>query len=230
VIQAPLHQPYSFKEVVMSINRLFLAAASVFLLALGACSSSQPEAPQENAPATQQDPDFSNRPDWTMNEPGVEDGQMSFVGLSAIHANEKNARDDARRSAVDAAVQYLGTIAKNKFEQASVSYGLATEVVDPTTSARTFQKQVSANVARRLKTQKWYMERESDASGKRGYKYFVLATVPMEELDESFKQTARQNIADAQKRAKEAATAQAKKQAEDAASFWADMEKQGLTE
>ncbi len=213
----------------MKSSKLFLVAAAALTLALGACSSSQPQ-PQNTAPATQADPDFSNRPDWTMNEPDIEDEKMSFVGLSAIHANEKNARDDARRSAVNAAVQYLGTIAKNKFEQASVSYGLATEVVDPTTSARTFEKQVSANVARRLRTEKWYMERESDASGKRGYKYFVLATVPMEELDNAFKQSARENIADAQRRAKDAATAQAKKQAEDAASFWADMEKQGLTE
>ena len=213
----------------MKSSKLFLGATTALMLALGACSSSQPQ-PQNNAPATQEDPDFSNRPDWTMNEPEVEDDKMSFVGMSGLHASEKNARDDARRQAVNAAVQYMGSIAKKKFEQASVSYGLGSEVVDPTTSARTFEKQVSANVARRLRTEKWYMERESDASGKRGYKYFVLATVPMEELDNAFKQSARENIADAQRRAKDAATAQAKKQAEDAASFWADMEKQGLTE
>ena len=155
---------------------------------------------------------------------------MSFVGLSNVHASEKNAREDARRNAVDAVVQYLGTLAKTKFEQASVSYGLSSEVVDPTTSARNFQKQVAANVARRLKAKKWYMERESDASGKQGYKYFVLATVPVAELDQAFKQTAKKNMEDAQKKAKEAATAQAKQQQEQAAKFWADMQKQGVVD
>lgn len=196
------------------------------LIALVGCSSSEPEPP---APAVEEAP-APTRPEWTMNEPDVEGGVMSFVGLSAVHASEKNARDDARRNAADAVVQYLGTLAKTKFEQASVSYGLSSEVVDPTTSTRNFQKQVAANVARRLKTKKWYMERESDASGKSGYKYFVLATVPVAEMDKAFQQTAKKNMEDAQKKAKEAATAQAKQQQEQAAKFWADMQNQGVVE
>lgn len=165
-----------------------------------------------------------------MNEPEAANGMMSFVGLSAVHATEKNARNDARREAVKAVVSYLGTIAKSKFEEARVSHGLSSEVIDPTTGAREFQKQLSANVANRMKPRKWYMERETGSSGKRGYKYFVLASVPVEELDKSFQQTAAKNRADAQKRAEDAATSKAKKQAADAAEFWADMEKQGVVE
>jgi|TARA_B100001964_G_scaffold133706_1_gene147687 hypothetical protein len=198
---------------------------SLFLIAgLTGCSSSKVSTPGESEAA-----DTSDRPEWTMNEPGVEDEKMYFVGISSVHVSEKNARDDARRNSVNAAIQYLGTMAKSKFEQAQVTYGLASEAMDPTTSARQYEKQVAANVTRRLKAEKWYMERETDASGKRGYKYFVLAGVPVKSLDEAFQQTAKKNMKDAQKRAKEAATEQAKRQQEQAAEFWSDMQKQGVT-
>jgi|TARA_B110000196_G_C20985883_1_gene585696 hypothetical protein len=209
------------ESVKNAVTQLFVVLA---LLALVGCAAK----PKPATPPPQ--PTQPERPEWTMNEPEVEAGVMSFVGLSAVHASEKNAREDARRNAVDAVVQYLGTLAKTKFEQASVSYGLSSEVVDPTTSSRNFQKQVAANVARRLKTKKWYMERESDASGKQGYKYFVLSTVPVAEMDKAFQQTAKKNMEDAQKKAKEATTAQAKQQQEQAANFWADMQKQGVVE
>jgi hypothetical protein len=197
--------------------------AVLILIALVGCSAPQPEPVIEEAPAP-------TRPEWTMNEPDVEGDMMSFVGLSAIYASEKDARKDARRSATEAVVQYLGTLAKTKFERASVSYGLSSEVVNPTTSARDFEKQVAANVAQRLKSDKWWMERESDSEGKSGYKYFVLATIPVAEMDKSFQQTAKKNMEDAQKKAKEATTAQAKQQQEQAAKFWADMQKQGVVE
>ena len=86
-----------------TIAQLFAVLA---LLALVGCAAK----PEPAAPPPQ--PAQPERPEWTMNEPGVEAGVMSFVGLSAVHASEKNARDDARRNAADAVVQYLGTIAK----------------------------------------------------------------------------------------------------------------------
>ena len=42
--------------------------------------------------------------------------------------------------------------------------------------------------------------------------------------------TAKKNMEEAQKKAKEAVTAQAKQQQEKAAEFWADMQKQGVVE
>ncbi len=194
----------------------------VAALSLVACSAKAP------TPGSSEAADVSDRPEWTMNEPEVEDETMYFVGISAVHVSEKNARDDARRNSVSAAIQYLGTMAKSKFESASVTYGLSSEAMDPTTSARMYEKQVAANVTRRLKAKTWYMERETDSSGKSGYKYFVLAGVPVKSLDEAFRQTARQNMDDARKRAKEAATDQARRQAEQAAKFWDDMQKQGV--
>ena len=203
-----------------SIKGLFILLISIGLIG---CGSKDVSTPGDREAA-----DVSDRPEWTMNEPEEEDGNMFFVGISAVHASEQNARDDARSNSVKAAISYMGTMAKTKIELASTSYGLSSEVVDPTTSGRQYEKQVSANVTRRLKANKWYMERETDASGKRGYKYFVLASIPVKEFDNAFKQTAQQNMDDAKKKAKEAATAQAKEQAEKAADFWKQMKDQGV--
>lgn len=205
-----------------------ITAGSIFL-ATG-CSDKKVEIVQGNAPMTQEQPDFSKRPEWTMIEPGVEDGMMSFVGLSGLNASESNARDDARSNAVNAAVIYLGTLAKSKYERAAVSFGLSSQVMDPTESTRKFQRQVAANVANRMKVERWYPEVGTDATGKRGIQVFALAKIPTEELDKAFQQTAKDNMEDAKKRAREAATQQAKKQAQDAADFWQEMTKQGVTD
>jgi hypothetical protein len=47
-------------------------------------------------------------------------------------------------------------------------------------------------------------------------------------INEAFSQTAKQNLADAQQRARDAATDQAKAQADAAANFWSQMADQGL--
>lgn len=202
-----------------SLKILILLFVSTALIG---CGSKDPSAPGEREAA-----DVSQRPEWTMTKP-EEDGKEFFIGISEIHASEQNARDDARSNSVNEAISFMGTMAKNKIETASTSYGLSGEAVDPTTSSRQYEKQVSANVVRRLTVSKWYMERETDASGKRGYKYFVLTYVPTKIFDNAFKQTAQQNMDDAKKRAKEAATAQAKDQAEKAVDFWKNMKETGM--
>lgn len=204
---------------------------SIVILALFFMIGCAAQSQKQHQPATSsQDPIVQQRPEWVMNEPEVEGNDLYFVGISAVHATEKNARNDARRDATNSVVQYLGTLAKTKYEQATVSYGLSSQVVDPTTASRQFEKQVAANVATRMKTTKWYMERETDSIGKKGYKYFTLAKIPKDSLNEAFQNTAEQNMKDAQERAAKAATAQAKKQAEDQAKFWTDMKQQGVVE
>lgn len=171
-----------------------------------------------------------NRPEWIINEPDKEGDDMLFVGLSNVYASEKGARNDAMRDAINKVVQYLGILAKTKYELAALTYNLDSETMDPTRSSRVYEKQVAANVAKKVKATQWYMEREIDQSGKKGYKYFALAKVPLSSINDAFKQTAAQNMKDAQRRAKEAATEQAKRQAENAKNFWEDMQKQGLVE
>ena len=119
-----------------SLKIFFLLFISTALIG---CGSKDPSAPGKVEAA-----DVSERPEWTMNEPEEDDGKMFFVGL-AVHASEQNARDDARSNSVKAAISYMGTMAKSKIETAlDLKYGLSSEVVDPTTSGRQYEKQVSA--------------------------------------------------------------------------------------
>jgi len=169
------------------------------------------------------------RPEWTMEEPDVKNKTMSFVGLSATHATEKGARKDARRNAVDNISSYIGTLAKDKFENAYLSYGLDSSILDPTSGSRQFGKQLTANIVSRVKTKKWYSEKWSTESGI-GYRVFVLAKIPEDALNESYKNAANRLSNNAKNMAAEAANASAKKQAEMAVEFWNQMEEQGLIE
>lgn len=169
------------------------------------------------------------RPTWTMEEPEIENDRLSFVGLSSTHATEKSARIDARRTAVNNIASYMGTLAKDKFQNAYLSYGLDSSIMDPTNSSRQFENQISANIVSRVKPKKWYIEKWDLKTGI-GYRVFVLAKVPQEALDESFKSAANSLAKNAQHKAKEAVNKTAKKQAELAAEFWQQMESQGFVE
>ena len=203
-----------------SLKIFFLLFISTALIG---CGSKDPSTLGEREAA-----DITQRPEWVFNEPEEKDGKMPFVGTSKLFASEQAARDNALDSATKKVIRFMGDMVKRKTETASTSYGLSSEIVDSTTSSRQYEKQVSANVARRVKAKKWYMERETDASGKRGYKSFVLAEISMKEMDNAFKQTAKPNMDDAKNRAKEAATAQAKDQAEKAVDFWKNMKEEGM--
>ena len=174
-------------------------------------------------------PSMPERPDWVYNEPSEEDGTLSFVGMSNVHASEQNARKDARRDAINNVVQYLGTMAKTKFEQVTQSYGLSSQIVDPTTAAQQFEKQMSANLAREMKTKTWHPEREKK-SGTWGYKYFILAEIPKSSIDNSFRKSLDQNIKKQQEEAEKAATQKAKEQSENAIDMFRKMKKEGLME
>lgn len=210
---------------------LFLAAALVTLLS--ACAET-PAPSQATAPPP--DPvekliwsSASERPQWTMEEPETKDGMMWFVGLSGRFATEQLARDDAKRNATTSVVQYMGTLVKDKFERARVSYGLESDVVDPTAAARQFEKQMAVNMASKVKAKSWYQEKWQTRTGIAQVAY-LLAFVPVEEMDQTAKQTARGMAQEAERKAKEANDDFAKKQAEKAAEFWKQMEEQGVAE
>ena len=206
-----------------SKNNYVLKTLLLISILLVGCSASKP------VPIVQvvEAPKNEERPDWIYNDVSNEDGQLSFVGLSNVHLSEKNARNDARRDATNNVMQYLGTMATFKFEELSVSYGLSSEIVDPTESSQKFQKQIADNVARRLKTKKWHMEREK-IKGELGYKYFVLAVIPNSVIENSFKKSLDKNIEEQQKELKSAATEKAKTQAEQAIEMFRKAKKEGL--
>lgn len=204
----------------MARIQLVIALLAVALLA--ACSST----PKPTGP-TSVPMNVSQRPDWTNKEPEADGNNMVFVGISNPYATERGARDDAMRDATQRVVDYLGTAAEDKFQQASTSFGLSSSVVDPTQATRSFQQQLSGNVARRLRAREWYTERQTSSTGT-GYVVFVKSEIPTSSINEAFQQTAQDNLKAAQERARQAATDQAKQQADQAAQFWANMAKQGL--
>ncbi len=169
------------------------------------------------------------RPGWTLKEPETANGLMSFVGLSGSYATEKQGREDAKRNAISIVVSYTGTLAKDKFKRAVVSFGLDSSVVDPTISAITFEKQLAVNIARRVKAKEWYIEKWQTPTGI-AYRVFVWAQVPQDTIDDTLKGTARDMARKAEQQAKEAADEIAKRQAEKAAEFWKQMQEQGLLE
>lgn len=169
------------------------------------------------------------RPGWTLEEPSSANGTMFFVGISGNFASEQSGREDAKRNAINSIVSYTGTLAKNKFEQARVSFGLESSVVDPTASARIFEKQLAVNVARQVKAKKWYIEKWQTPTGT-AHRVFLLAEVPESSVNDSLKDTAKGMAKKAEQQAKEASDDVAKKQAEKAADFWKQMQEQGLSE
>lgn len=211
-------------------------AAAGLALGLSACSGPNKEM---NAPSGLTSPQVPgerllwssapSRPNWSMSEPEPEKGFQYFVGLSGDYATENLARDDALRNATTRVVQYMGALAKDKFERARTSFGLSSTVIDPTEASREFEKQLAANVARQLKPKEWYVEQWQKPTGY-AWKAFLLARMPTEAVNDSLKNTAEDNIRKAQEDAKRAATEVAKKQAEDAADFWKKMKEQGLVE
>lgn len=214
--------------------RMMMAGALLALTILAGCASTTVEPAKAVAPPP--DPiekliwsSAAQRPAWTMEEPGTREGVLWFVGLSAKYSTEQQARDDARRNATSSVVKYMGTLVKDKFERAVVAYGLSSDVIDPTASSREYEKQLAVNMANRVKMQTWYQEKWQTPTGVANLA-FVLAHVPQEALDESYKATAQSMAKDAERKAKEAGDAVAKAQADKAADFWKQMQDQGLAE
>ena len=213
----------------------FIGIGAVLLLTvvIGGCAGKKvtqaPTIPQADTGEKLLWSSEANRPAWTLEEPATVNGVMSFVGLSGNFATEQLARDDARRNSVNNVVTYMGTLVKNKFEKASVSFGLESKVTDPTASSRAFEKQLAVNVAKQVKAQKWYLEKWQTPTGI-AWRAHVAAQVPQAIANDTFKDTAKDMEKKAEQQAREASDEIAKKQAEKAAEFWKQMQDQGLTE
>lgn len=210
------------------MKKVYVLWAVVLMFASGCATtgvSVAPGAPGEKLIWSSEE----ERPKWTVEEPEVDSGMMLFVGVAEKYATEAEARDRAMRNATNQVVRYLGTLAKDKYERVATDFGLSSSVVDPTASARTYEKQLAANVAKKLKSKKFYLEQWQTPTGT-GWKVFVMATVPLDIINDTFKNSAKDNMIAAQRRAKEAADEVAKKQAQNAADFWEDMSKKGVVE
>jgi hypothetical protein len=127
------------------------------------------------------------RPDWLKKEPYKEKENLLFIGISDRLATEKEARDNALHAAISRIVGFIGTDVKDKFERLQTSYGLSTDIIDPTIATRRFEEQFSEAVARRVKAREWYLEKYEVKYKKQPagtyYLAYVLAFVPEMEIN-----------------------------------------------
>ena len=204
-------------------NILILIAMALFVFG---CSSKQ--ALLEEPPKTIALPDVKERPEWVMSEPLLEGDVFYFTGVSSLYATEKFARRDAKRDALFSGMEYLSTVAKAKYEQAEMGFGLEGATFSPTVGSRGYYKFMHMNVLKGARTVKWYFEREQDMGGRPGYKYFALVAMPKKHFFEAYSNTAKANVLKAQQEAADAVTEVAKEQARQNVEFWKIVEEEGL--
>jgi len=202
---------------------MMIALASILMVGCGGTAKTPEDTPLEKL----LDRSAKERPAWTLKKPETKGGVMYVVGISMDMANEQLGRSRAMANARTEMSNYLGTLVKAKIEQANVDFGLASDVVDPTTSAREYVKQMSANFVAQLEGEDAYWERWQKPTGI-GYRYFALCKIPQNMLNDSFRGEAAKRMQDAQRRAKEQSDRVAKEQLEKAGAMWAQLEQQGL--
>ena len=191
---------------------------SLFLIAIIGC------APNNKLPPRSKSADISKRPQWTMNIPD-EPEKMYFVGISNFVPSESDARSGAMKSAKEQVAEYLGSEVQSKFKEASRSYGLSSQVVDPKKLELKFREQISEKLVELVKDKKWYLERETDANGMYVYKSFVLATVTLSTVNNHFKNMANTKKEEAIKKAEEANNESTKELWESSIKMWKDLDK-----
>jgi len=170
------------------------------------------------------------RPGWTISEPETVDEELAFVGLSGKYAIEKEARDDAMRTAANNLVKYIGTLAQDRFERLQTSYGLTTEIVDPTNVTRRFEEQLASAFVTRARPKEWYIEKWLRKQTKETYfAVFVLAKVPISAVEKAYDDVVNATIDDLKKKRDEANEAKAKAQFENAMKAFEEAKEQGFS-
>lgn len=202
---------------------MMIALACALMAGCGGTAKTPEDTPLEKL----LDRSAKERPAWTLKKPETKGGFMYVVGTSPDMANEQLGKSRAMMNARTAISNYLGTLVKAKIEQANIDFGLASDVVDPTMSAREYVKQMSANFVANLEGEEFYWERWQKPTGI-GYRYFALCRIPQNMINESFRDDAAKKMQDAQRRAKEQSDRVAKEQLEKAGTMWAQLEQQGL--
>lgn len=209
-------------------KRITFVAGIVLLALLVAGCGGGPKMEESAAPTekmlTSSEP---NRPEWTMSIPDPDSDGMYFMGMSSIQASEQDAIDNARQHATRQIVNYMGGLVKDDYQRARVSYGLSSDVEDPTTSMKNFERQLAQNMVQRVQVKRQYFEKWQTPTGI-GYKYIVLVKIPNTEMEKAYQDTANNMAKQAQQKAREENRTQAKKQLEDAANMWSKMADEGL--
>lgn len=170
------------------------------------------------------------RPGWTLSEPETVGDEIAFVGLSGKYATEKEARDDGMRAAVNNLIRYIGTLAQDKFQRLQTSYGLTTEIVDPTNVIRRFEEQLASAFVTRVRAKEWYIEKWLRKKTKETYfAVFVLTKVPNSVIEKAYEDAVNATIDDLKEKRDEANEAKAKAQFENAMKAFEEAKEQGFS-
>lgn len=225
-----------------------LALLAVVLSLFAACSSTedkptttttttttQPEMPKEQ-PKGQADDSLVEafgavngaRPDWTLNPPENNGGEMFFIGMSKKFSNEQDSKKDAELNGRDSITSYLGTFVSDTFQKITTQFGLSSEVIDPTIAARGFQEQVSAAVVRGAQVKRNYYERRQNKLKENYFIWFSLVSFNKEAAEKAYSDSCDEQANKLREKAKTENNAQAKKQYEDAMAAFEDAKKKGL--
>lgn len=215
----------NFNKISVKIMLLLIITLNMYLI--GCSSKIQMKGSkyeEELIETTQED-----KPKWIYKEPEKIKDKMIFVGLSGNYATEQSSRDDAYRNSINKVMTFMGTLAKNKYEKAMTTFGLSSAVVNPTESLRNYEKHIIENIAHQIKPIEWYVEKWRTKSGI-AYRTYVMCGIPVEALNESFKESADLSLKDAEKKVKETSDQIAIDQTKKAVEFWKNIKESGLIE
>lgn len=143
------------------------------------------------------------RPDWMVDIPGKSAEYYYFVGFSQKFAEEPDARKNAEQNAREQISGFISTEVSTQFQKITTTFGLSSEVFDPTAAAREFNQQTTDSVVKFAHADKWYIEQWSGKLEDIYHLARCLVSVP------------EQSILDALKMQEEKMKALALKQADD---------------
>jgi transcriptional regulator with XRE-family HTH domain len=220
------------------MKKLMVIVMATLLMGLTACSSrpktEPPPKPVDPAPQGEfkliwSSNENNKRPSWTVNDPDKKDGNLFFVGVSGKFATEKEARDDSQRHATTNVVKYIGTFATDKFQRISTSYGLSSEITDPTKATRDFEEQLSSAFATQVKVKERYIEQWENKKMKESYYLvYTLAAVSEGVIEKTYGDVLDGKIEEMKKKRDEANEEKAKEQFDNAMKAFEEAKKQGL--
>lgn len=143
------------------------------------------------------------RPEWLVKTPENKDGKMFFVGISQKFSTEQDCRKNAEQNAREQISSFISTEVSAQFQKIATTFGLSSEVFDPTAAAREFAQQTTESVVKFARATETYTEQWTSRLGETYYVVWSLVSVP------------EQSIADALRMQEEKMKALALKQADE---------------
>lgn len=160
------------------------------------CSSAPDEPAAEPAPKPAPMPAW---PDWCLNPPPEELGQLYFSGISNPYPTVAEAKTTAKRRAAANVLDFIGTDIESRVEFRIKRRKEGGDIRQTTKDLDSFSTQVSKGVIRNLKTVKWHAQQEAGG----GHTVCMLTTISRKDIARSLKEAAEREKAAAEQRKNE---------------------------